>query len=813
MSERPLPARRLRRDAGAVAATVVGGAGVVHLRRRPRGRPARRLRPAGARRPPAPCSGTRSSDRTGTHPGPTGPPTGTATTTPTRPPRTRSPAAASPAPGPPTRPARPPGSPMPPRSPPAGRRRSRELTTTPLREPRTTHPATRYAMAGGCYTLVGGGEPLFFKATDLGHYLLYDADRRFVSTGGTSRPSPATTRSGVADPRGRPHHVHQRGTPRCASAGRTTLPAHPRRRLRAATPSRRSTSPATRTPASRRTRRCAATSTRTPTAWPSSSSAAAPTAAGPGTSTARRTPWSTARTTHDRRQRRVSSRCCPGEPHPRPGRLADVQGLAGAGLADPRGHLLPLARALLARRAAALRQPARREQPALPALPARHSPTEELLRRHGLGPAAGAATCTSSRTTSTRSAAAPARASTGSSPTRSRPARSSTPASWRWSWASRPACPSAARSRPARPATSRPATPPTSTASSTRCTRWACARWSWSTSSTTRCPASPATTAQIGVVVNSANFLETGTFWDMRALRARRRPAPTTATRLAAPDISADQQDALFGAIGQAVRHPRHRRCRSTRRRDHCNQRGLTTLGEHVIDGLAKRHMIFDPDHMSVKARDSALDQIEELGYPGVISSHSWSTPDAYPRIYELGGFITPYAGDSTGFVEKWRTHLEWADPRYYCGIGYGADMNGLGAQGDPRGADVPNPVTYPFTGLGGVTDRQAARRRAGLRHQRRRRRAVRPLPRLDRGPRQVAEQHAGDGDGDQRRHGPRRRGLPADVGAGARASRPDSCRNPELRRAPARVPGAGPGGPDHPRGDAAVGQPYLRLG
>ena len=36
--------------------------------------------------------------------------------------------------------------------------------------------------------------------------------------------------------------------------------------------------------------------------------------------------------------------------------------------------------------------------------------------------------------------------------------------------------------------------------------------------------------------------------------------------------------------------------------------------------------------------------------------------------------------------------------------------MNGLGAQGDPRGADVANPVTYPFKGLGGVTvDKQHA--------------------------------------------------------------------------------------------------------
>jgi hypothetical protein len=110
---------------------------------------------------------------------------------------------------------------------------------------------------------------------------------------------------------------------------------------------------------------------------------------------------------------------------------------------------------------------------------------------------------------------------------------------------------------------------------------------------------------------------------------------------------------------------------------------------------------------MSVKARASSLDTIDELGYSGVVSSHSWATPDAYPRIYREGGFITPYAGDSTGFVGKWRRHVGWADPRYYWGIGYGADMNGLGAQGDPRGASVANPVTYPFKGLNGVTVRR----------------------------------------------------------------------------------------------------------
>lgn len=216
---------------------------------------------------------------------------------------------------------------------------------------------------------------------------------------------------------------------------------------------------------------------------------------------------------------------------------------------------------------------------------------------------------------------------------------------------------------------------------------------------------------EVGVAVNSANFAETNTYWDMRHCEPE-NPEAHDRNQLAAPEISADQQDALFGAIGQAfgalgsvlpVYPPP----------DHCNERGLTGLGEHLVRRLAERGMLVDPDHMSVKARDSLLDLVERRDYPGVVSSHSWSTPDAYPRIYDLGGFIAPYAGDSTGFVEKWRRHMEWANPSYYFGLGFGADMNGLGAQGDPRGADVPHPVTYPFRGIGGVT---VHRQHAGVR-------------------------------------------------------------------------------------------------
>lgn len=209
----------------------------------------------------------------------------------------------------------------------------------------------------------------------------------------------------------------------------------------------------------------------------------------------------------------------------------------------------------------------------------------------------------------------------------------------------------------------------------------------------------------IGPLVNAANFLETGTFWDMRKCTD---PNPDVADnpQPALPGVI-PAQDALFGAVASLalpIKLPLYVPG------PHCNALGLSTLGDHTIAGLAKRHMLFDPDHMSVAARKQSMDVTERLKYPGVISSHSWSTPDTYPRIYKAGGIITPYAGDSAGFVNKWKKHLTWADSRYYFGIGYGADINGLGAQGDPRGADAPNKVTYPFKGLGGVTiDKQVS--------------------------------------------------------------------------------------------------------
>ena len=162
--------------------------------------------------------------------------------------------------------------------------------------------------------------------------------------------------------------------------------------------------------------------------------------------------------------------------------------------------------------------------------------------------------------------------------------------------------------------------------------------------------------------------------------------------------------------------------------------------------------------------------------------------------------------------MKKWRRHLGWADKRYYFGFGFGADMNGLGAQGDPRGADVPNPVTYPFRGLGGVRiGRQHAGRRVydvnadgvaqyGL------------YPDWIEDLRKVADAQRGDGDA-----------IVTDMARGAEAYlqtweratgvAPDSCRSPRLRmRVGAFRTKAASGLPVRALMQR-VGQPYLRRG
>ena len=210
----------------------------------------------------------------------------------------------------------------------------------------------------------------------------------------------------------------------------------------------------------------------------------------------------------------------------------------------------------------------------------------------------------------------------------------------------------------------------------------------------------------IGPLVNGANFLQTGSFWQMRtcaddAGHSHDKEQPNFAQYGGDAPPPIGGRDSLVGVIlgevGSRGVAPTYGRG------PHCNQLGLSALGEYLIRQMIARGMIFDPDHMSAVARDQAMDILEAAEYSGVISSHSWADDGIYPRVWNLGGVVTPHAGASTSFVEDWRENRAWRDQRFYFGLGFGSDMNGFSNQGGPPGETAPQ-VQYPFTGLGGVT-------------------------------------------------------------------------------------------------------------
>jgi microsomal dipeptidase-like Zn-dependent dipeptidase len=199
-----------------------------------------------------------------------------------------------------------------------------------------------------------------------------------------------------------------------------------------------------------------------------------------------------------------------------------------------------------------------------------------------------------------------------------------------------------------------------------------------------------------GTIVNVGNFYTTGRFWDLNSCDEPENHdhSPTGVSVHNDDQLISNGFDALLppGSLPVYGEPP------------YCNGAGLSELGEHAIRGIVKREMIFDPDHMSVLGRNQALNLVESADYSGVISSHSWSTPNALPRIYKLGGVITPSSSEADGFVHEWQHLRSVYKGRQYFGIGYGADQNGFASQPGPRDPQLGPPVSYPFRSLDGST-------------------------------------------------------------------------------------------------------------
>ena len=204
-----------------------------------------------------------------------------------------------------------------------------------------------------------------------------------------------------------------------------------------------------------------------------------------------------------------------------------------------------------------------------------------------------------------------------------------------------------------------------------------------------------------GVVVNTGNRGETGHYWKMGSCAGRTDPEDHDKhqTNLVEDGAGGEGRDSLFAGVlevsGSSGAGPVYGPG------PHCNTIGLSDLGRDALNGMVSRGMIFDPDHMSSKARREALDHLDGLGYSGIVSSHTWSDDTVYKRIQQLGGVVTPHAKDSARFAkEDWPFLRANADERFTFGVGYGSDVNGFSRQGNPPTADQ---LTYPFTGFGGA--------------------------------------------------------------------------------------------------------------
>ncbi|MFF0868411.1 Coagulation factor 5/8 type domain-containing protein [Nonomuraea sp. NPDC003560] len=197
-----------------------------------------------------------------------------------------------------------------------------------------------------------------------------------------------------------------------------------------------------------------------------------------------------------------------------------------------------------------------------------------------------------------------------------------------------------------------------------------------------------------GAIVNVGNLLSTGSFW-----QARTCTGPEHDNTIDPAGVLPDQIARLLPPGVSLPLYPPA---------PHCNTRGLTSLGTYMVQGLIRRGMMVEIDHMSVKAAAQTLGLLEAARYPGVISSHSWADPGFFSRIYALGGMITQYGHNSPDFVAEWRRTAPLRQ-QYNVGYGYGLDVNGMGRLPAPRAGNAANPVTYPFTSFDGSVrlDRQ----------------------------------------------------------------------------------------------------------
>ena len=136
-----------------------------------------------------------------------------------------------------------------------------------------------------------------------------------------------------------------------------------------------------------------------------------------------------------------------------------------------------------------------------------------------------------------------------------------------------------------------------------------------------------------------------------------------------------------------------------------CNTKGLTDLGEYLVNELMDNHMMIELDHLSERARLRVLEIAEERSYP-VVSSHTgsggvWTVSDL-ERLYSVGGFATARPDTAANLARTILSFRRFKRKREPLGLGLGTDTGGFSAApGSDPGAER-KPLAYPFRSYGG---------------------------------------------------------------------------------------------------------------
>lgn len=139
-----------------------------------------------------------------------------------------------------------------------------------------------------------------------------------------------------------------------------------------------------------------------------------------------------------------------------------------------------------------------------------------------------------------------------------------------------------------------------------------------------------------------------------------------------------------------------------------CNARGLSDLGDFLIQELIRRKMMIETDHISRKAAARILELTQPLQYPVINSHGDWGGTEALrDRIAAQGGITASFGGTRGGWVDELirngqRSRSEAYKVGPFGGAGMASDVNGIAALAGNPGVPEDDAKLYPFESVDG---------------------------------------------------------------------------------------------------------------